>query len=93
MTAPRYKPRSAYATRTSDQELDGVPDFAATALDRPAASEADLRQAQLKQNVERDRRARTDRDRRQRTMLIIAIAIAALVLAVGSATGAYLTLR
>ena len=93
MAAPRYKPRSEYQTRNSDQELEGIPDFAATALDRPAATEADLKQAQLKQDVERDRRARGERDGRRRGLLVVSIVIVALLLALGSALGAYLALR
>ncbi|MCA9603960.1 MAG: hypothetical protein KC619_00065 [Myxococcales bacterium] len=94
MTGPRYKPRAAFDTRRpSDEEMEAVPDFAATTLDRPAANEDDLRHAQLKQHVARDRRDREDRARAQRRLIFAIGLVVGLALFAGSIAGAYLAFR
>ncbi len=94
MAAPRYKPRSAYETRrASDEELEAAPDFASTTLDRPAANEDDLRHAQLKQDVARDRRDREERARSQRRLIVAVGLVVGVALFVGSIVGAYLAFR
>lgn len=94
MAGPTYKPRSSFETRRpSDEEMDAVPDFAATTLDRPAANEDDLRHAQLKQNVARERRDREDRTRAQRRLILAVGMVIGLALFAGSIVGAYLAFR
>ncbi|MCB9596156.1 MAG: hypothetical protein H6719_25765 [Sandaracinaceae bacterium] len=93
MSSPRYKPRSEYQTRTNDEDLDAVPDFAATALDRPVANVDDLRHAQLKQDVARDRREKDAQKRSRRLLVWAAIGVVAVALLVGSTLGAYLAFR
>ncbi len=94
MSSPRYKPRTALETRRgSDEELEAAPDFAATTLDRPAATDDDIRHAQLKQDVARDRRDREDRAHGRRRAIWIAAVVAGLALFAGSVLGAYLAFR
>lgn len=94
MSPPRYKPRSELETRRgSDEELAAAPDFAATTLDRPAATDDDLRHAQLKQDVARDRRDREEGARIRRRAIWIGAVVAGLALFAGSLLGAYLAFR
>ena len=94
MAGPRYKARSELQTRLgSDEELEAMPDHAATALDRPVASEADIKQAQLKQDVERGRRAREAAEKRRKWTIVAGLAVVTLALFFGSVLGAYLAFR
>lgn len=91
---PTYKPKSELKTRRSADEDPhehpriGEVDFAATALDRPKVDIHDLKQARLKEHVERDRRARSSGS----SFLWIAVIAIGVALAAGAGFGVYLAL-
>ncbi|MBX3272309.1 MAG: hypothetical protein KF729_18770 [Sandaracinaceae bacterium] len=94
MSTPRYKPRAAFETRrASDEEVGEMPEFAATTIDRPAATVDDLRHAQLKQAVARDRREREAREQTRARMLWVALVVVALAVFFGALAGGYLAFR
>lgn len=90
--APTYKPKRELKTRRSasedPHELPEMGDFAATAIDRPKVDIQDLRQARLKEHVERTRRSRASGS----SLLWFAVVLVGIALAAGAALGAYLAL-
>ena len=89
---PTYKPKGELKTRRSAGEdpndLPEMGDFAATAIDRPKVDIHDLKQARLKEHVERTRRERSSRS----SLFWFALVVIGIALAAGAGLGAFLAL-